>query len=202
MNNQSILPRFFLLTCLIVSGLCGCTAPVPKISYYSLVGPEIAPASAAQQGRVAVLIGPVSLPDVLKRSQIVTGRAEERYQLSENHRWAGELDHEVGRALGEWLARALGTEQIALYPMGSHLQPTHQVIVDVLVMDGMVGNDARLVVRWSLMDPGSDTVRATRRSAFSKKPVDNSYEAWVAAQRWNLRGLGQEIAMAMKATHP
>ncbi|MGD9947144.1 MAG: membrane integrity-associated transporter subunit PqiC [Desulfobulbus sp.] len=199
MNNLLQRLGFFFLSCWLVLALTCCSSSVPKINYYSLVGPpEIAPTPTTQSGRFAILIGPVSLPDILRRPQIVTGRSEDRYQLSENHRWGGELDQEFARALGECLAGELGTEKIALYPMGQFLHPTHQVIVDVLTLDGMVASEARLIVRWSLMDPTNKKVQVTRRSYFRQQPADKSYDAWVAAQRKNLQRFGQEISAAIQ----
>lgn len=201
MNNHLKRIACFFSCCWLMFTLSGCSSQVPKINYYSLIGPEITLAATSQPSRFAILVGPVSLPDVLKKSQIATGRVEERYQLSENHRWAGELDQEFARALGEGLAGTLGTEQVALYPMGQFLDPTHQVIVDVLAMDGMVGGEVRLIVRWSLMDPKNKKIQVTRRSLFKQRSAENSHEAWVAAQRQNLQALCQEITAAIKGTH-
>jgi len=191
-----------LVSCLITLGLGGCGGKVPQTTYYSLQAPQDIPASTHQSGRLALLIGPISLPDILKNQQIVTGHAGDRYLLSENHRWSGKLDHDFARSIGEYLANRLGTEQIALYPLEKPLSPTHQVVCDVLTMDGMIGQDARLVVRWSLLDPTTKAVRMTRRSFCRAQPADNSYEAWVAAQRSNIRCLGEEIAAGLGAKYP
>ena len=191
-----------LVCCLLTVGLSGCGGKAPQISYYSLQAPQDAPASTHQSGPMVLLIGPISLPDILKKQQIVTGNAGERYLLSENHRWSGKLDHDFARAIGEYLANRLGTEQIALYPLQQPLSPTHQVVCDVLTMDGTIGQDARLVVRWSLLDTTTKAVRMTRRSSCRAQPADNSYDGWVAAQRSNIRCLGEEIAAGLGAKYP
>ena len=67
-----------LASCLLTVGLGGCGGQVPQTSYYSLQAPQDAPASTHQSGRMALLIGPISLPDILKKQQIVTGYAGER----------------------------------------------------------------------------------------------------------------------------
>jgi len=187
----------------------GCSPASPPIFYHSLV--DLDPAQqttatdtatdAATVGRLSILIGPVSTPDILKNSKITTGGAESRYQLSEQHRWAGEVNHDFARAVGEQLAHRLGTEQIAIFPREQHLKTTHQIVLDILTMEGNLGKEAILIVRWSLIDPQSKTVRLIRRSTFSEQPADAGYDAWVSAQRRNVNRLSEEIAAVIKAEH-
>jgi len=202
MNKFQLTAGSLLVSCLVTLGLFGCGGTVSPISYYSLQAAEGAPAGTVHAQPMALLIGPITLPDILKKQQIVTGRAGERYQLSDNHRWSGQLDHDFARAMGEELARRLGTEQVALFPMQQHLSPTYQVVCDILVMDGVLGAEARLIVRWSLVDPATNTVQITHRSLCEQQPANASYGAWVAAQRDNIRCLGEEIAATLRAKHP
>lgn len=189
------------LVCLVLGQvllvLVGCSATSPPVSYYSLAGAEPPAQVAGKPSRLALQIGPVSVPDVLKKSQIVLGSGDGSLHPNDQHRWAGEVDRDIARAIGEQLALRLGTEQIALFPSGQHLEPTHQVIVDVLAMDGVLGKEASLVVRWSVVDPTTKTARTTRRSAVGAQPADSSHAAWVAAQRRNIAKLSEEIASAI-----
>lgn len=185
----------------VLVSMTGCGPASPPVTYHSLLGSDLSPQTAAKSSRLAILIGPVSVPDVLKSSQIATGSAGEHYQRSDQHRWAGELDRDFARAIGEQLATRLGTEQVALYPMGQHLEPTWQVVLDILALEGLPGREAKLVVRWSLVDPKNKTTKLTRRSGFSEQPAGSGYDAWVAAQRRNIDRLGEEIAAAI-TTNP
>jgi len=192
-----------IFVCLVMLGplalaVTGCSPVSPQVTYYSLLGSGLADKPAASPSRLAILVGPVSVPDILKTSQIATGGAGERYQRSEQHRWTGEVDRDFARAVGEQLATRLGTEQIALYPLDRHLELTHQIVFDILAMEGTLGKEAKLAVRWSLVDPKSQTARVTRRSTYSEPPADGSYHAWVAAQRQNINRLSEEIAAAIK----
>lgn len=190
-----------ILVCLLFGSallaLVGCSSTSPSVSYYSLAGVESPPPVSGKQSRLAVQVGPVTLPDVLKKSQIVFGNTGSSFQLSEQHRWSGELDRDIARAIGEQLAIRLGTEQIALFPAGQYLELTHQVVLDVVAMEGVLGKEATLIARWSVVDPKTKTARVTRRSTVSERPTDSSHGAWVAAQRRNITRLSEEIATAI-----
>lgn len=193
--------RLHALVCIVLGQvllvLVGCSATSPPVSYYSLADAEPPAQAAGQQNRLALQIGPVSVPDVLKKSQIVLGGGDGSLHSSDQHRWAGEVDRDIARAIGEQLSVRLGTEQIALFPAGQNLELTHQVILDVVAMKGVLGKEATLVVRWSLIDPKTKTARLTRRSAVSAQPTDNSHGAWVDAQRHNIAKLSEAIAGAI-----
>ena len=179
----------------------GCAPTSPPVSYHSLVDASPAPPIAGQEGRMALLVGPVSVPDLLKTSQIATGGQGGRYQRSEQHRWAGEVGREFARAVAEQLARRLDTEQVALYPAGQYLEPKLQIVLDIVAMEGQLGKEAKLDVRWSLVDSKSKTAWLTRRTTRSEQPADGGYGAWIEAQRRNIAELGQEIAAAIRAGH-
>ncbi len=188
------------LVCLLLGtmllALVGCSSTSPPVSYYSLASVEPPAQTGGKHNTLAVQVGPVTLPDVLKKSQIVFGSGG-GFQLHDQHRWSGELDRDIARAIGEQLAVRLGTEQIALFPAGQHLEVTHQIVLDVVAMEGVLGKEATLVGRWSVVDPKSKAARMTRRSTVSEQPTDNSHGAWVAAQRRNIAKLSEEIASAI-----
>lgn len=181
----------------ILLALVGCSPTSAPVSYYSLSSAEPPVQAGGKHTQLAVQVGPVTLPDVLKKSQLVFGSSGGSFQLSDQHRWSGELDRDIARAIGEQLAIRLGTEQIALFPAGLHLDLTHQVVLDVVAMEGVLGKEATLVARWSVVDPKTKTARFTRRSTVSQQPADSSHGAWVAAQRRNIAKLSEEIATAI-----
>ena len=197
MTKLFVFPGFLVALAWLVLSVYGCGSTSAPISYYSLLGPEPVPAATGRFSQMALLIGPVTLPDVLKRSQIVTGRPGEHYQLSEHHRWSGEVDRDLSRAMGEYLSRRLGTERIGLYPERRFAPLSSQVALDVVAMDGGLGEEARLLVRWSFLNPETGIAELTGRSLCRMSPANDGYAAWVAAQRANIRCLGEEIVAAL-----
>ncbi len=139
---------------LTMSLLAGC-ATTPATNYYSLYAPAAAPAPVTTPAPATLVlsVGPVTIPDILKQSQIATGGADGRYRLSEYHRWSGELDRDLARTVAEQLSSGLGTQQVAIFPWDQNLTPTCRIQIDVLSMTGEPGKEASLGVRWALVDP-------------------------------------------------
>jgi uncharacterized lipoprotein YmbA len=178
----------------------GC-ATTPPTAYYSLYAPAQRPVqgAATADSVLPVSVGPVTIPDILKQTQIATGGADGRYRLAEYHRWSGELDRDFARAVAEQLAGNLGTEQVVLFPWDQSLTPKYRVQFDVLSMGGDPGKDATMDVRWSLTDPQGKRPPTVRRSALKETPAEAGYAAWVAAQQRNIVKLGGEIATLLKS---
>ena len=180
--------------------LAGCAGSSPRTVYYSLYAPVRQTAPTAPVDATLVLsVGPVTLPDILKQARIATGGADGRYRLAEYHRWSGEVDRDLARAVAEQVATHFGTEQVAIFPWDQHLTSANRVLVDVLNMGGELGREATLAVRWTLVGPSGKSPVQTRRSDLREVPTDASYPAWVAAQQRNIARLGEEIAGELEA---
>jgi len=191
--------RTVLVCAAIAPLLAGCFAASPQVSYYSLYAPAQKPATVAVSASpLALSIGPVTVPDILKQAQIATGGADGRFRLAEYHRWSGELDRDFARALAEQVAGNLGTEQVAIFPWNQNLGSQWRVFIDVLSMGGDLGTAATLSVRWALLAPEGEKPLVVRRSELQETPAENGYAAWVAAQQRNITSLGEEIAAAVK----
>lgn len=191
MNKPCPLPRFLLAALLVVT-LTGCAAPPAPVVYHSLLGADTGAAAASRADGPAVVVGPVSVPDLQHNTRLATG-SDGRYQLAEHHRWAGAVDREIGRALAERLAADLATERVAVFPERPAAKTAWRVQVEVLALDGEPGQWAHLEVRWTLLDPAGTGPR-TRRGDYREPLTEAGHGAWVAGQRANLARLGADIA--------
>lgn len=195
--NNPCLPFRLVLAGLLATILTGCAAPPPPVIYHSLLGADTGAAAAVRANGPALVVGPVSVPDLLHNTRLATG-SDGRYQLAENHRWAGAVDREIGRALAERLAADLATERVSLFPQAPATKTAWRVQVEVLALDGLPGQWARLEVRWTLLDPDGTGPR-TRRGDYRQPLTEPGHAAWVAGQRTNLARLGADIAAAIRA---
>ena len=192
--NRSFLR--LVLAALLATILTGCAAPPAPVVYHSLLGADAGAAATALADGPALVVGPVSVPDLLHNTRLATG-SDGRFQLAENHRWAGAVDREIGRALAERLAAELATERVALFPQQPPGGTAWQVQLEVLALDGTPGESARLDVRWSLVDPAAKATE-TRRATLVEPLAEPGLAAWVAGQRTNLGRLGAAIAARIR----
>jgi uncharacterized lipoprotein YmbA len=195
---KSSIARAALLGLAWMALLTGCAGKTPDTSYYSLHVPQAAvPASAGDA--VSVSVGPVTLPDVLKQTRIATGGETGQYRLAEYHRWAGEVDRDMARALAERLSQALGTESVSLFPWDRQGRPRFRVLVDVVAMGGSLGREATLSARWTLLDAEVQGEPLVRRTDAAQPLADAAHATWVAAQQRNVGMLADDIAAAIAA---
>lgn len=194
MNKRIV--RLKLAAVLLVALLpTGCISTSPQVSYYSLYVSGQKPGLAtADDNPLAISIGPVTIPDILRQQKIATGGADGHYRLAEYHRWSGELDREFARAIAEQLASTLGTERVAVFPWDQAIAPSCRVLVDILHMGGELGAEAVLEVRWAVIDPLGKRPQIVRRSEYREVPGGPGHPAWVVAQRRNVARLAREIA--------
>ena len=192
---KSSIARAALLGLAWAALLSGCAGKTETMSYYSLHVPQ-ASAAAPAGDAVSVSVGPVTLPDVLKQTRIATGGENGQYRLAEYHRWTGEVDRDMARALAERLSQSLGTENVSLFPWNR--QSRFRVLVDVVAMGGSLGREATLTARWTLLDTAGEGAVVRRTDAVQPLP-DAEHSSWVAAQQHNVEKLADEIAAAIKA---
>ena len=194
--NKPSLPFRLVLAGLLAAILTGCAAPPAPVIYHSLLGADTGAAAAGRANGPALVVGPVRVPDLLHNTCIATG-SDGRFQLAEQHRWAGAVDREIGRALAERLAADLATERVSLFPQAPATKTAWRVQVEVLALDGLPGQWARLEVRWTLLDPDGTGPR-TRRGDYRQPLTEPGHAAWVAGQRANLARLGEDIAAVIR----
>lgn len=196
MNNHRLGLTAAVLLAVVL--LAGCFSASPPVFYYSLYAPAQPPASGATGSPLAISVGPVTLPDILKQAQIATGGQDGRYRLAAAHRWSGELDRDLARTVAEQLAAGLGTEQVAIFPWDQRFAADYRVFIDVLNLGGEPGAAAILTVRWVLSRPGAAAPLLVRRSEWRAIPDAPGYAAWVVAQQRNVAALGREITAAIQ----
>ncbi|MBE0574646.1 MAG: membrane integrity-associated transporter subunit PqiC [Desulfuromonadales bacterium] len=191
-----------LLTCVVIAGCFGKQSP--RVTYYSLLTMEQLGATDAAQSEpdLRIGIGPITIPDVLRRTQIVTRDAQNIYRFDEFHRWAGVLEKDFAYVLGNNLGDLLGVEQIAFFPWMHHFSPTHRVIIDVVQFDGDLTGEAILSARWAIVDKEGKVSLAGGKSDYKQPVKGGDYAGLVKAESLLLAELSKEIAKATAAQLP
>lgn len=192
MNKISFVSIAFFSFFLIIAG-CGSS---PEARFYTLnaLSRDAIPTGNLQDAQaIAVKVGPVSLPDTLDQSQIVTRSGSNILELNEFNRWGGDLQADFQRILGENISILLPTDQVILYSEITPLPVDFQVIVNIREFEGELGGMVTLNADWSVIRLAKEKTVFFRKSVFQEYAISTKYQDYVAAQSRLLGKLSREI---------
>jgi uncharacterized lipoprotein YmbA len=193
----------FVLLGLSLAG-CGTLSPRPNPSRFFTLTAIAQPGATATKdssnpGGISLGIGPIRLPSYLDRQEIVTRVSPNRFDVSENDRWAEPLETNFTRVLAQNLAVLLNTDQLVSYPWEMNRRPAYQVEVEVLHFETNAGGDVQLSARWTVLDPNKKIPLRSGETVLTRQPAAKSTDASVAALSETLGDLSREIANAISA---
>jgi uncharacterized protein len=181
--------------CALVGCLAGC-ASTPSHLY--TLSPEGAPTAAKQDpslSKLAISVGPVSIPAIVDLQQIVVRSGANQVSLDEFNRWASPLRNNIALVVADDLANILGTSR-ATAVFGP--EADYRVAIDVQAFDSVLGDAATLNALWTVRrvkDGKTATGRTLDHESFSEK----SYGALAAAHSHALSRMSADIADAIRA---
>ncbi len=200
--RKCLLPELVapLLLATLLCGMGGCVDS-PATRLYLLTPRTIGNGTVAEQQTLSIGIGPVDLPPLLDRPEIVTRRGPGQIERAEFDRWAEPLADSIPSVLASDLGSQLGTERLAVLPWEASGSFQYQVVVDVARFDGVMGKQVILDARWRVLGrDGRELV--VRRSMLTEATDGASYQALVASMSRALGALSQEIASGLAAVVP
>jgi uncharacterized protein len=181
-------------------GLAGCSfgrqPPTRLYVLTALPATEAVPAGGATH-RLAVVVGPVELPQYADRPQVVTGNTSNELHSAALAQWAEPLADNFARVLAENLSLLLGTDRVAVFPWRGPLPMEYQVMVEVTRFLGEPGGEVSLVALWSVVGKNGKEVVASKKSSFSEPTRAQDYEALAAAMSRTVAALSRDIATAI-----
>jgi len=178
---------------LLVGLAAGCASPASR--FYTL---SAANAPAATSSNLSMVVGPVSVPAVVDRPQIVVSTGPNQVRLEEFNRWASPLQNNISRVVAENLVAILGTPRVILFSQTLGMDADYRAAIEVQRFESAPGEAATLDAVWTVSrtkDGKSQTGRTTVREAAS----DKGYDAVAAAHSRGLARLSQDIANAVRA---
>jgi uncharacterized lipoprotein YmbA len=179
--------------------LGGCLGRSPSVRFYTLralpgtqthtLGPD-----------VGIQVGPVRVPRYLDQPQIVTRGEGSRIEIDEFNRWAGGLEANLLRALGDDLAARLPGTQVVVYPVLLELPVRYKVIFEITDLEGRPGGSLDLRVRWAIHSGVKDAVVAVESSRIQRS-VSSGVDGLVEAHEQALAELADAIAARIAQLH-
>ncbi|MEO6710625.1 MAG: PqiC family protein [Planctomycetota bacterium] len=134
---------------------CSLLSPEPDPTRFAILAsadelPGAAPPPASAANSLRIGLGPIQLPDYLRRAAIVTRSQGTRLVPSPTESWAEPFDSSLERVLAIDLQRELGTAQPLIHPWYETDQPELQVEISFTRCE--LDEDGKVVVacQWTL----------------------------------------------------
>ena len=190
--------------------LVGCSSPKP--TFYSFNAAPIPQATATAKS-TRIIVGPINLPAMMDRPQLVLQNANNTVEVYEYHRWANTLKGDVGDVIASNVAQALAISNVWNFAQSTQTNYDYQVLVDVQNIDTQLGGPVVVDVLWTIKSApttkssGKAATLSTSsnvlakpimgRSLVQEQVTGSGFEAVVAAQSRAFAKVGQEIARSI-----
>ena len=194
MSNKHL--NGFILLCL-GSLLTACATP--SSNFYTLESQSLpfATANTAIAKKRLIGIGPLSLPALVERRQIVTRTENNGIQIAEFDLWAAPLKDNVLAVLSKNVATLQPNAIVRAYPWNAFGDVDYRVIVDISRFDTQLGKSANLEASWAIMEEKNHTIVSNGQANIKQPLNDANYNSAAQALSQLLSKLSQQIAMAL-----
>ncbi len=142
-------------------------------------------------------VGPVILPDYLKRREIVTRAGPNRLDLSPRDLWAEPLADNFTSVLAQNLGILLGAHRVLIYPWDRPANLDYQIAVTVTRFDTDAKGNAQLTAAWEIRDPSSGDALASGNADINT-PAQSGESAAATLSR-ALGDLSRQLADAVRS---
>lgn len=182
----------------LVVGCVTLNSPNSELYTLSVSNGDTKPPSEQAAAELPVLaVGPVDLPDYLRRPQIVSREGENRIKVAEFDRWAAPLNEQVERVLAENLAARMQRVVVVNY-REQRFRPQYRLTMSIERFERQGDGTVQLSGRWTLANAQTGAALLTRRDQFTLPVQGQGYEAVVAAQSAALARLADAISAGLR----
>jgi uncharacterized lipoprotein YmbA len=174
--------------------VAGCAATPPS-RFYTL---SAASGPAAPSSNLSIAVGPVTVPAVVDRPQIVVNLGPNQVRLEEFNRWAAPLQNNIARVVADNLVQMLGTPRVIAAVQTLTVDADYRAAIDVQSFQSAPGEAAMLDAVWTVRrtkDGKAETGRTTVRETVQEQ----GYDALAAAHSRAVVRLSRDIADAVGA---
>jgi hypothetical protein len=184
--------------------LAGCRSFTPPVEFYTLsplTSVSEADKAAALGDSIAIGVGPVQIPKIIDRPQIVTRIGPNKINVDEFHRWAGSVYEDFLRVLTMNLSALLPSSLVVAFPWEDYFDPDYRIYMEVQQFDGRLGQYVQLVATWTITARQAGEILLVRKSLLREPVLGQDYDTFVAAKSRILATLSRQIAQGIKAIH-
>ncbi len=191
----------FIAPALAVMILFASCASTPQSRFY-LLQPFSTPAkqtvNAERSSRVAIGVGPVTIPEYLDRPTLVTRTDTYELQLAEYERWAESLDKSIMRVVRQRLSEKLEAAHVVDYPWVSLQSVDYQVVLHVDQFEGCLFTDSVMLrLTWLLLENERSTPTVLKSVVIEEPVTAKGCIGFVSAMSRALIRLADSIAASI-----
>ncbi|WP_236994343.1 PqiC family protein [Methylomicrobium sp. RS1] len=193
----STLRYLLLLYRLNIFAVCLLTAcaTTPETHFYVL-----SPLSASLQTAKAetpkrlIGVGPVTVPALLGRKQIVTRTGDNSIASSEFHQWAAPLKEAITETLAQNLSALLPNDIVKAYPWSAYGEMDVHIIIDIVRFESTASETAELAANWSIMDDKTLRLVKHGQARITRPQAGPGHAEAVKALSEALQEFGRQLA--------
>jgi len=183
------------LSIILCAALLASCAAQPPTYFYDLTS-LAATTENKIDDKVTLGVGPVTLPQLLDRSGIVSRHHETGVNVASFHIWAGELEPTFIRVLTDSIATSLQHQTVWASPWDNRFRPEYQLRVFVDRFSGEINGQVQLSLSWSLLGEYGQQVISTHRYRASVAS-GKGYQGYVDALNQLLAGFADEVSVTL-----
>jgi uncharacterized lipoprotein YmbA len=198
LGRQQHTAIIFLL--LALAGCFGGKSPTTSFYMLSPLSPSSAGTSpATADAPIHIGLETVAIAEYLNRNEIVLNLDNTIYQMAEFNQWAEPLNDNLTRVLEINLTKLLQSHSIeVLLASQSSIPLDYRLEVDVLRLDGNLGDRVTLIAQWALLETEEDDLVLMRRDMYQEKAAGPTVRDLVLAKSRTLDQLSRDISAGIK----
>jgi uncharacterized lipoprotein YmbA len=196
MNKIKITAINLLAACLLAA--CAVTQ---ETHFYVLSALSPAPQTLPSETPKRLIgVGPVTVPALLERKQIVTRTGDNSVTSSEFHQWAAPLKEALTETLTQNLSTLLPNDIVKAYPWSAYGDMDFHIIIDITRFETNTSQTAELTANWSIMDDKSLRLIKHGQAKFARPQTGSSRADAVKALSESLQEFSRQLADAARLT--
>ena len=185
--QKNIVSLLLWLVC--VSLLTACSSSKNTTRFYALT--PVAEKAKIALPALSLGVGPIKIPRLLRRPQLVVRKNATEIVLVEGHQWGGSLREDILATLSRNLAIFIDSDAVKTYPWKHDNQPDYQIRLKIDRFDGTLGQELQLKVHWSLLQRNKRLSSHYETITLPIKGMD--YNTYVATQSQAIEQLAHAI---------
>jgi uncharacterized lipoprotein YmbA len=179
--------------------LLAACASTPETHFYVLspLSASSSQSASAEAPKRLIGVGPITVPALLGRKQIVTRTGDNSIASSEFHQWASPLKEAITETLAQNLSTLLPNDIVKAYPWSAYGEMDVHIIIDIVRFESTAAKTAELAAEWSIMDDKTLRLVKHGQAKITRPQSGPGHTEAVRALSEALQEFGRQLADAL-----